>query len=130
MSLTKLTKAPKFDRSQPHGTLYGSGDGSLGSFVQNGHYYRGDGEYVGTDPASAKVAFSPSVTVTSQPGARTVTIEEADELLKDVRAKELMDLGLDTLAAMVRTANGPQYSGDNAHKLYTGWLLKHTDPGV
>lgn len=127
MQLSKIANPPAFNRNLPYASIYGSGEGGIGaSFCQHGHYYTGDGTYVGSDEQGARIGHVPPPRHVIDPGSRTVTEDEVEELLRDVRAGEIMNLALDTLAAMVASAGGPHFSGDNAHKLYTAWLLKFT----
>lgn len=130
MDLIKVNPAPKFDRSKPHGTIYGSGAGDLAAAycTSEGHYFAGDGRYVGSDKRSRGTGVSnakPEPTVNQ--GAKIVTEAELPKLLEHPRADELMRMPLDSLANLVSVAGGPSFSGDQAHSLYTGWLLKYTN---
>lgn len=127
MSMKKLGNAPKFNPKKPHGTIYGSGGDSStarAAFCQNGHYYAGSGEYLGSDPDAKGVASEAPEPAAADPGTRVVREEELDELLKHPKAAELLTYPQPTLAAMVSRAGGPSFAGDNAPRLYVAWLLK------
>lgn len=129
MGLKQIKNPPAFNRSAAHGTVYGSGEESTvgrASYCQGGHYYTGDGRYVGSDADAKSVAAQPDVAAASDPGVRFVNEAEIDELLQHARAPDLLNLPLPTLAAMVKRAGGPAFSGDNAPKQYVAWLLKFT----
>jgi hypothetical protein len=127
MAFKKRAGAPAFNPAEPHGTLYGSGDESDMAgvrYVQRGHYYAANQEYVGSDESASTVAVSAAPVREVNRNERFVEPEEATELLKDPRAAKLMSSSLDELAAITKEHGGPQFGGDNALALYTAWLLK------
>ncbi|MGH2903922.1 MAG: hypothetical protein ACRDK7_10110 [Solirubrobacteraceae bacterium] len=128
MKLKEIKPAPELDRSQPYGEIYGGTRTQTGAGIyQAPHYYRANGEYLGTDPSVKVTAPKKAAAAPRESGSLQVTEEELPELLKHDRAEELMSLPLDKLQALVGAAGGPSYSGDRAHMLYTGWLIKHTN---
>ncbi|MGH2903445.1 MAG: hypothetical protein ACRDK7_07680 [Solirubrobacteraceae bacterium] len=129
MELKTLKPAPAFDPAQPCGELYPSSKSTLKARYQQGpHYFAGNHEYLGSDPSVKNVARSKKAEAPKPgPGARQIAEEELPKLLEHPRAQELMELPLDKLAQIVAAANGPSFSGDRAHALYTGWLLKYTN---
>lgn len=127
MSLKKIKNAPAFDPAEPHGTIYGSGEESdqpPAKFVQGGHYYAANREYVGSDESAANVAATPQPVRVVNQNERTVEPEELAELLKGPRAEDLLKMGLDQLARAVAKEGGPQFGGDSAARHYVAWLLK------
>jgi hypothetical protein len=132
IDLKQVKPAPTFKGPDAPGTghIYGSGGDDFGGarYCQHGHYFGGDGRYIGTDPKAKNTGVSKAVKdETVDQGAKVVTLDELDDLMKHPRADELMSMPLDSLANLVAAAGGPSYSGDQAHRLYTGWLLKHTN---
>lgn len=120
---------PIFRADLPHGEVYSSANASSGEpatrFIQNGHRFAANRDYLGPEVGSVNTAVSEEVAVIEDPATRVALLDsEVDDLLAREGGKELLDLPLDRLAAAVADAGGPAFSGDNAHKFYAAWLIK------
>lgn len=123
----KVSPAPVFNPDQPYGEIYGSGaeDSEPARYVQAGHYFGANRDYLRSEKGAVATAVTKAVPPPSSPADKAIHKEEMEALLADPRASVLLERPLDELAQLTREAGGPTYSGDNAAKLYTAWLLKY-----
>ena len=130
---------PTFDRSRNHGDVMhgvvpdGVSVSALPRYIQDGHYFLGDGTYHSSEDwalkALKKSAAAPSVVAAVTAPANTLPgVEEKDveNLLKDPRAEQLLELPRDVIISLVNAANGPMYAGEGSTKLMVAWLVQNT----
>lgn len=130
---------PVLDRSRPVGDVYGSEDGAR--FYQDGHYFRGTGEYLYSDEdavariRSARQMIATQTAIQQEAAVqqaemrveRVVTEEELPQLLATAEAKAMLSqFSMSQIAQMIEKAGGPVQSGENAQQLMVGWLIKYT----
>jgi hypothetical protein len=129
---------PVLDRARPVGDVYGSDDGSR--FYQDGHYFKGTGEYLLTDEdaanrvakarqnAATQASVQQEVLVQMQEQSeRIVTEDELPDLMALQEAKTMLSqFSMPQIIAMTEKAGGPVQSGENAQQLMVGWLIKFT----